>query len=258
MARKQKTPALTLKLDGKITADKFVQAVESFIELVDDVAAQVMADPAVRAVPVRGERIKKLQWVVSVTKGSINLAVAPDTVTPASRAAVRAVSSGLRQVGKRAERPKYFTDAALNRARDLATLTDSNLTMAAVKAAPSTGKPLSLLPVIAQNVTSILASHIKDYGSIEGRLEMISLRNGPHFTIYDALTDKGIQCHIPTDKLDEVWQSFGKRIAVSGLIRYRRTSGEPLSIEVEELRTFPDRSRLPTANDVYGIFGQAE
>jgi len=255
MARKAKTQQLMLKLDGKVMADTFVRAVGDFIALVKDVTGQVTASMAGEARAL-GDGV---DWVVSVTKGSINLAVTPDVVNVPARAAVRAVATGMRQIGKKAERPRFFTDAALRLARNLAVLVDGKaLEAVQLKASPHGGKAVDLSAKVAANVDAIMAGQVRDYGSVEGKLEMISVRNGPHFTVYDALTDQGVPCHIPTEKLAEAMDAFGKRVSVSGLIRYRKTTGEPLSIEVEELRVFPDRTTLPTADDVYGILSQAE
>jgi len=256
MARKTKPQRLTLTLDGKIMADTFVRAVADFIGLVKDVAAQVTASMSDQlAAPRRGG----VDWVVSVTKGSINLALAPDQVTPPARAAVRAVATGLRQISRKAERPRFFSDSALRLARNLAVLVDGKtLESAQLKVSPRGGKAVAVSPKVAANVDAIMAGQVRDYGSVEGTLEMISVRNGPHFTVYDALTDQGVPCHVPSEKLSEAMDAFGKRVSVSGLIRYRKATGEPLSIEAEELRVFGDRAALPSADDVYGLFNQTE
>ena len=59
-----------------------------------------------------------------------------------------------------------------------------------------------------------------------GKLEMISVRNGPHFTVYDALTDQGVPCHIPTEKLAEAMDAFGKVVlGLDSLLLAPRQSG---------------------------------
>jgi hypothetical protein len=82
---------------------------------------------------------------------------------------------------------------------------------------------------------------------------MISIQGGSHFAVYDPLTDRPIRCLISEDKVEDVQKLFRKRVVVSGKIRYRKT-GEPISVEVEDVQGLPDRKTLPSAEDVYGIF----
>ncbi len=84
---------------------------------------------------------------------------------------------------------------------------------------------------------------------------MISDTGGLHVGVWDALSDKAVRCNIPFELIDSVMAAFRKRVAVSGTIRYRAT-GEPVSIDVDQFEVFPESSRLPTADSVYGILSK--
>src|SRR6266481_7845263 len=112
---KKERPKLTLDLEGpKITSDRFIRAVDSFFALVDEVSRQIIGKGA------------QVRWVVSVERGSIHLSAAPEASSPEIAVKVpriaRAVKSGISLVGRRPERPLYFTDEALRKVRELASV----------------------------------------------------------------------------------------------------------------------------------------
>lgn len=87
----------------------------------------------------------------------------------------------------------------------------------------------------------------EEIGSVEGTLETLS--NEGIFAIWDSVTGERVECHIPPDMLAEACVAFGKRVSVSGRIRYSGL-GRPASIRVEEIYVFPNRSDLPQFADL--------
>ena len=113
--RKRDSSPLTLDLEGpKITAERFRQAVDSFFSIVDEVSRQILG---------KGGQVR---WIVSVEGGSIHLSAAPEATKPEVAVRIphiaRAVKSGIALISRRAERPPYFTDEALRRVRELASV----------------------------------------------------------------------------------------------------------------------------------------
>jgi hypothetical protein len=233
---------LTLHIDGRrITADRFRRAVDAFLDVISAVS-----------VAVTGEK-HAVEWIISVRDGSIDLGAAAEaTKTSAPVAAVvHAVYTGFKELAlKSPQRPDYFNDFALEKARDLGRIQD--------------GKAISTIQVwrsrnrvtvnqrVIRNVDRILGGSLAEIGTIEGRLRMISDSGGLHVGVWDALTDHSVRCNIPSELIEDVMAAFRKRVAVSGTIRYRAT-GEALSIDVERFEVFPDSDKLPTADSVYGI-----
>ncbi len=235
---------LTLRLEGqRITADRFLRAAESFFGLLGEVSEALTG------------KSKAFEWLVSVERGSIVLGARaePSYKTDLPPAAiVEAAYSGFKKLQERKSvRPEFFNDDALQSARDLAKLVD--------------GKAVRVLQIrrsrnsftlkddkVVRNVDLILGGTATELGTIEGKLEMISARGCLHVGVWDALTDRQVRCFVRPGLLEEAKAAFGRRVAVTGTIRYR-PNGEPVSIEVDSLEVFPGREDLPSAEDVYGI-----
>jgi len=90
-----------------------------------------------------------------------------------------------------------------------------------------------------------------DHGTIEGRLETISQHGTYQVKVYDPLSDRGVLCDVPPEVQAQALAAFGKRVAVTGTIRYHRT-GKPISVAVESMRVLGDR-HLPRFTDVCGM-----
>lgn len=89
---------------------------------------------------------------------------------------------------------------------------------------------------------------------------MLSVQGGTSIAVVDPLNDRAVRCWVNDDLFDEAYKAFRKRdarVSVTGLIHYRK-DGQPNSIEVDELSVFPERSDLPSADEVHGILSKAE
>jgi len=91
-----------------------------------------------------------------------------------------------------------------------------------------------------------------DYGSIEGRLSVVSERGKLHVVVYEPIWDKPIRCNLTEEQADEATEYFQKRVAVYGEIKYRQ-DGTPISVAVDHIDLFPAPDELPGPADVYGI-----
>ncbi len=77
----------------------------------------------------------------------------------------------------------------------------------------------------------------KEYGTVEGELEMLSARGGPHFTIYEPVWDSGVRCTVPDALLDAMPDMWRRRVAAHGMIQYD-ANGHPVSIRADEVELF--------------------
>jgi len=159
------------------------------------------------------------------------------------------ISGGLKQLQRQALRPPYFTDDALEKARDIVALVrkaEGTLTVDSV--------PLD--EHVVANVNEMLGSVSSAIGSIEGRLESLNVHgSNRYFNVYDSLSGARIKCdfghRIPAD---EVGAAAEKRVLVHGEIRYRE-DGEIVNVIARSIEVFPPEEELPSANDVLGILG---
>ena len=239
---------LTLRIEGaEIEAGKFELGVRAFLQLIRLVARDVSGAP------------HALRWLVDVRPGSAQIDYVPKplNVSPALVGPILdAIMQGIAKLEAEPARPEHFSDAALKSARQLASIGNgggSDLDRVTIRRGTQV-TDVSTATII--NVRTLMKIESKDEGTIEGRLEILSERRGFHTFVYDPVTDKPIRCRFEDDDIaNEAVRAFGRRVAVTGLIRYRAT-GEATSIEVEEFEVFPPDEELPHADAVRGILGR--
>ncbi len=239
-------PKLVLDLHGEhIPAKKFVDAASSFFSLLDEVASEIVG------------RKDAVRWSVSVEKGSVILAAMPYSYEPGVPVGqiVSRANAGLRELERKADRPRHFNDNALKQVRNLARISDGK-TVTRTSIRLIKGKKVTKPIAISKaelHVDDILRPTTRDFGTVEGYLQTISIHGGVHFVLYESFTSQAIRCRIAEEHLDDAWKALRskKRVAVSGLISYR-ASGHPTSIDVESMILL-GVGVLPTAREVLGI-----
>lgn len=244
MVKKSSPQRLTLKLDGQhITADRFVKALTSFVALINEVSEAVTNE--------RGA----FRWIVSVESGSAVVHFRPEsyradaTFVPLS---MKAINDGLEVLENRPERPRFWSDTALRKAKDLSDVLDPNSGALDHVSVKSGQKTKVVTRKIGAHVDALIGSDYKSLGTIEGRLRAITEAGGVHFVVQDPITHNNVRCYFEEDSVEETMKAFRRRVAVYGEIRYRK-DGEPVSISVQEFRVLRESSELPKARDVKGI-----
>jgi len=140
----------------------------------------------------------------------------------------------------------------LEKAKDIATLRENSRGLERVEIrANGTRQTIS-----ARSIVSVKEALGKEYtaiGSVEGKLQTVTSRQGFKIVVYDSLHDKRVDCHIVDEDLRaKALSAFGKRVAVHGIVKYRR--GRPISIRANKIRVFRPKEQLPKAADMRGIF----
>lgn len=235
---------LTLTIGGQhITAERFLKAVSSFVGLINDVSEAVTQERSA------------FRWVISVESGSavVHFRAEPHraaaSLVPAS---VKAVNVGLEMLEKRAERPRFWSDNALRKAKELAEVIDAAegaLDRVSVK---TDHRTRDVTRSTSAHVDALFGSDYKSLGTIEGRLRTVTEAGGLHFVVQDPITHNNVRCYFKEDEADNYMTAWRKRVAVYGEIRYRK-DGEPVSISVQEFRVLRETHELPKARDVKGI-----
>jgi len=243
---KNRTPQkLTLRIEGAhITADRFLKAVSSFVALINDVAETVTQEHSA------------FRWIVSVEGGSaiVHFRPEPNKANPALLApSVKAISGGIALLQRRAERPRYWSDSALKRAKDLSEVLDVESGALDHVTVKVDQKSIEITRKISANVDALIGAEYKSLGTIEGRLRTVTEAGGVHFVVQDPLTHNNIRCFMTDEEdVNQYIQAFRKRVAVYGEIRHRK-DGVPVSISVQRFRVLREADELPKATDVRGI-----
>lgn len=155
---------------------------------------------------------------------------AADNGPTVARLAIRGIEA--MQAG--AGRPEGFPDDALENLRRLAGYTTNGKAASVLVRAPSLELAAPVSPVVVAHVDRVLAQG-DAIGAIEGSLDTVSVHSQPYFTLYDAVTQRGVRCYFPTDWRARVVAALGKRMLVHGRLR-RDPSGAPREMrDIDEL-----------------------
>ncbi len=74
-----------------------------------------------------------------------------------------------------------------------------------------------------ETLQKLTGVHYKTIGSVEGSVELVSLRKGNrYFNVYHAITDKAVRCSLPEEREETVIEDLKgtRRVVVSGEISY--------------------------------------
>jgi hypothetical protein len=249
--RKHDTTNVRLHLDGQVTLRRLSEALDAWIDLLREVATNVAGTTGRDAV----------RFVITEAKAaSLDLAARPQPGKRDVSAAMmpriaKSLSTGLRTLERTATRPKHFSDTALLKVRDLGRLKGPETPGISVG---NGAKPIELSARLLANVDAVLAPEVKSIGTVEGKLEGLIIHGKNRFLVFDPLTGRHVTCYFADRiKYEDVLKAFGRRVAVTGLIRSRR-SGEKVDVHVSQLHVMPPDEELPSAADVLGILKAAQ
>lgn len=115
------------------------------------------------------------------------------------------------------------------------------------------GQRLDLTPRITSKVDYALAVHDECDGAIEGMLEQINIHESANtFHIYPEAGPRKLTCHFPARLYDDAVSAVGKRVEVTGTLRYRLGASYPHQIAVTQIEVFPPLADLPDWDDLRG------
>ncbi len=233
-----KHPDLELRIGGdEVLLKHLVAASDRFSALINEVARTYT-----------GAAAGSIRWVVEVKEGSVRLPlhgspVSDAVAAPAIHELADVIAKGVALIEKRPERPDYFTDKALEKAKELAKVPEVCIRNGAA--------PIELTGHLMANVDQLLGKPKRVFGTVEGRLEKLDIHGPSNFIVYSSLTGKSVKCRFGKYvSLEEVTAAVGKRVGARGLVE-RRPNGEQVSVDVQELRVLPEPV---SADEVVGIF----
>lgn len=166
---------------------------------------------------------------------------------------VPTVLRGIRQIRQKAMRPSHFSDDALESARDLSQVMNGFVKKIAITGSVDgrLGRPIFLNSQVALHVGKVIGPRYTTLGSIEGMLEMISVRRYGQFGIRHSLTNRSVKCRFPYEMLEQVKAALGKRVIAEGIVHYN-AQNDPVRVDVEWIRTFAMESELPSIEQIGG------
>lgn len=207
--------SLTIDRDA-LTLDEFAEIVRAFTAYLHEV--DLGESPVTRR--TLDLRLTRLSYASPAQVGAVlepradSIDNGPVVLTRAIRA-IGEVESG--------NRPLRFRDEALEELRTLAEfgLNGHGLTVEA----PTLNLKAAVSKVVVVQVERVL-SRGESIGAIEGQLDTISVHAQPYFTLYDAITGRGVRCYFAEEHRAAVIAALGKKVIAHGRLR-RDPSGQP-------------------------------
>jgi hypothetical protein len=199
-----------------------------------------------------------MRWgIVNVSMRSpIQLTLEPSQIQADSRT-IDVIEPFLDDLARleRGEKPQYFTPDLQARAKDVVSVLGHGIRSIRFNSNGHEARPT--LRVAAR--VDELTERYYEIGSIEGRLEVISVHGGDAVMVYDARWRSRVKCLVSDAQLEQAKALLGKRVMVRGRIRceYKRPKEV---VDVFEIQPLGDSSGLPQVGDIapVDLFGDSE
>ena len=247
MGKRKANNSLSLTIEGnRITASKFTKCVNTFFELVNDVAQSVS-----------GKR-KAVDLIVSVKPGSIVLCVKPESTNGDVAVVDQTIStlrSGIDAISKRNRPPREFSENAQRKLYELgniANIKQEEIDHVKLKINRATR---DLSPSSVAYVDDLLGTAFKAYGTVDGKLDALDFHGKLTFYVYEDISGNKVKCTFSEDIFNDVIASIRKRVSAYGLIKYKK-NGALNSVDIEKLTIFPDSDKLPKFSDIIGLYAE--
>ena len=236
-------PTIGLRFDRvEVPARLFLRAARALFQLV-------------RAFERSRRRETKIVW--SVARRDLRVAtVAFEARDPGHRepavATIGEVLSCLRQLEESARYPLTVDGRALQRARTLGAAAGAAGGRIEVWAGDASGEREVFVTVRSATHAERLARRPnKETGSVEGRMEGLTIHGPTAFFIYDALTGTRVECRCDRGMLDRAAAHLGKRMIATGKMRYGK-DGKLATVLVDSFRLL-GVGPLPQPEDIVGL-----
>ena len=210
---------VTLSVDGQVDLVTFSTALDSFRKLLDGLAEVTAAG-------------YQIAWeITALDHGS---AITTVRGIAESREAVLAVTRALDVVGESLQNHTAmpYGDAVQLPAFTLAGLADGGIHAVRLRTPENEyvlggSSSMAAAELPAPNIDSEVAN----FGAVEGRIQTLSLRRTPRFTMFDTLDDRAVACYPEAeDQLSELPGLLGRVVVVEGWVRRDKLTGRPRSI----------------------------
>lgn len=238
---------LRLRITGQprnITVRGFVAAIDNWLRILGDLDSAISGEPQ-----------GSLDWFVAdLSKGSLLVEVESRSrledknVGPA---VANAFITGMQEIEERGASPPYLSETGMLKMRQLVRIIGRE--GASGLEVQHMDQSVEVSARASAAIDQLIRVQEHSIGSVEGRLETISIHGRrPKFIVYHGLTRKAITCKfVPGEWLDRVKDALGRRVNAAGEVHYN-VKGEPLRIELRDLRILREESELPSTSELGG------
>ncbi len=194
-----------------------------------------------------------IRWrITKLNIGSADLTLLAESILPDhdyGPLVAQLFGKGLEVIENQAVVPEHFSERALEHARALSELDKEEITRISVTVPGA--KEIHISRQLASNIIELTAPKTEAIGSVEGRLETLTVHGRRRFFIYDRREGRKMTCFFSDDLLKEALASFGRISIASGVISYNQLL-RPVSIRVKAIQLLQGDEQLPGAKDLAG------
>jgi hypothetical protein len=258
----------------KVEGDANSIPVESFIEILGKTIA-ILKDLDAN---IAESENSNLDW--SIVAASLNSPLSLSVKSTSTigidngNEVIQAYLSGIRTIanGETKTLPKFFTKKTLVQTQSLNSafqgINKIYFSTSNVEPIPTTKNTFENAKIIVEAIekeereefavelTLPITKRIKEKATLVGRLEVLSVHGAsPHFVMYDALTQKKIDCFFDVKDFADIQHKMSlkpPRMQVTGTARYDR-NGYPTIIKVDHYKEMRSQKELPSFKDFAGI-----
>lgn len=229
--------------EGSIQFDAFFNALNYWYKIIEEVD-----------VAVSGVKKGSLDWyIVGLSMGSLEVDVQGISRLENkdySNDVIHYSIGGLRALEESGLTPPFLSSNGITNTKKLVKLVGSH-GISAIELNNYSENAL-LTSKASANIDQITRVTRRSIGSVEGKLESISVHQGSRFVVYHHLTNKAVTCTFDPGKLLELAKkALGKRVIASGEVLYN-LNGEPIRVITERLRILKEENELPSISRIGG------
>ena len=238
-----------LKLEGEaksIPLRVFLTAVQNELKILADLDTAISGEP-------KGT----LDWYVTEMRvGSLEVVTesrSRSDYRDIGAEVSKGIVASLEEIERRGATPPYLSHHGMQSVKKLLGTVGKGKATGLLMASPSENVSISVTAKAADNVRQLLPIRYHSLGSVEGKIEMINIHGGSRFVVYDSRTRRAITCQFDSKMwMDTVKKALGQRVNISGMV-HANTRGEPLRVEIDDIRILRSKKELPSIDDIAGI-----
>lgn len=240
---------LELTIEGKpgeISLESFAVVIRNAFDILTNLDKAVSAEP-----------LGTLEWFIAeLSYGSLVVAIEArpkDRYVDPSARVVESFVSGIEHIRLLRTIPPYFSDYDLKKTQAIANALRKGGANAVVVRDIERRSEATIEPGLSAELSRLFIVKYKEIGSVEGKLEMVSVHGAPRFTVYHAVTRHSIRCRFDSATyLEKVKEALGRRVIVDGRI-HLNFKHEPIRVDIEGLDVLQDERVLPAASELRGM-----
>lgn len=230
---------------GSITLRGFLTAVESALRILGDYDAAIS-----------GKVGGTLDWIITdVSTGSLRIATQSrsrlEDKNYGPEVAARFID-GWASIERQGITPAFLSEQGMKRAKQLTKLIGRE-GMTGFVAASQT-ESVEITPQASANIEQLLKVRHCSIGSVEGKMETVSVHGQSRFIIYHSRTGKAVTCRVARDKLTSMisTEMLGRRVVASGTV-CSNVKGEPLRVDADSIKLLRHKEELPSTSALSGM-----